>query len=463
MLYIGVDGVAPMAKIKQQRMRRFKSAVGAEEEAKIKASALGTPYTPSPRWDTNAITPGTSFMNNLAIALRNYQKTDPTRIIVSPADVAGEGEQKIMDFLRANTYTDCVIYGLDADLIVLSMWAGAKGILTVDLFREETEFTGGVKENALGEEEYLYLTVGMICDSLFESYGRSEQRKQEFIHDYVGIMNILGNDFVPHGLSVKIKAEGIEVLLAMYKHLETDEDLVYLDNDVYSYNVNVLYMLFQKIAEQEPLAILKSIRMKLDARIGMSASSKTDVEKAMSAYNDKPVEWAVERPMIRKVMMEGRDKPVWVLVDNWKEIYDSMAFFGTSPDIVTKYYFESLAWTLAYYSGTYVDTQWYYPWWLPPRFESMLDTLKSMTSLSLPNTSRSPLNPIEQLAMVLPQTSFQLLPSEYAELVKAFPQYWPIAWASYSFGRRYLWECEPMIPLIPPGQIRKMIDTVCDS
>ena len=35
-VYVAVDGVAPMAKIRQQRVRRFKSAVQAEEEALAK-------------------------------------------------------------------------------------------------------------------------------------------------------------------------------------------------------------------------------------------------------------------------------------------------------------------------------------------------------------------------------------------------------------------------------------------
>ena len=81
-LYIAVDGVAPMAKIKQQRLRRFRSAVQAEEEAKIRAEAKGVPYTQQPRWDTNAITPGTQFMKALAFALRQFAKSHNTTTTV---------------------------------------------------------------------------------------------------------------------------------------------------------------------------------------------------------------------------------------------------------------------------------------------------------------------------------------------------------------------------------------------
>ena len=464
MMYIGVDGVAPMAKIKQQRMRRFKSAVQAAEEARIKAEVLGVAANaPSaPRWDTNAITPGTAFMNNLAIALRNYEKTDPTHIIVSPADRAGEGEQKLMEYIRANnTYDDIVIYGLDADLIVLAIWHTADGTRRIDLFREETEFGGGVKENALGEEQYLYMNIHLVADTLFANYAKSDN-KAEFLYDFVGIMNLLGNDFVPHGITVKIKSEGIELLLEMYKTMETSASLVVQKDGLWQYNVEVLCVLIDKVAAEEPTHVLKAIRAKLEARVG-ATHSKSAVDQALAQHNDLPVEWKAERPLIRKVMVEGREKPVSILVENWRDLYDEKAFFGMNAEKVANHYFESLAWTLAYYSGTYVDTHWYFPWPLPPRFETLSKVLATRTSLTLPHTGRTPLKPLEQLAMVLPQSSFHLLPAEYAELIKAYPQYWPVSWESYSFGRRFLWECEPLIPLVPPERIQTMIEQVCDS
>jgi len=463
MLYIGVDGVAPMAKIKQQRMRRFKSAVSADEEARIKNEALGKPAnTPlTPRWDTNAITPGTAFMSNLAIALRNYEKSDPSHIVVSPADMPGEGEQKLMEYIRKHEYTDIVIYGLDADLIVLAIWHIADGTRHIDLFREETEFSGGVKENALGEEQFLYLDIHCICDTLFTNYAKADNRA-EFLHDFVGIMNLLGNDFVPHGLSVKIKSEGIELLLEMYKAMKTTATLVVQKDSQWVYNVEVLRTFVESIAEQEPTQILKAIRTKLDARVG-ATNSKSEVDQAIARHNDLPVLWQAEKALIRKVMVEGREKPVSMLVDTWKTLYDEKAFFGTSAETVAKQYLDSLAWTLAYYSGGYVDTHWYFPWPLPPRFETIKSVLETQISLTIPCTRRMPLKPLEQLAMVLPQSSFHLLPTEYSALLKEFPQYWPIQWESYSFGRRFLWECEPLIPLVPPERIRPMIEQICDA
>ncbi len=58
-VYIALDGVVPLAKMRQQRMRRFKSIAIAKQEKRFQSG-----------WDTNAITPGTQFMAKLAAGHR---------------------------------------------------------------------------------------------------------------------------------------------------------------------------------------------------------------------------------------------------------------------------------------------------------------------------------------------------------------------------------------------------------
>jgi 5'-3' exonuclease len=118
-VFIGVDGVVPMAKIRQQRLRRFKSRwmAGAERAAGVRKPG-------EEHWDTNAITPGTEFMEKLGLALRDLASKH-SGWTVSAADEAGEGEQKLMAWVRANreglSEKRVTVYGLDADLIVLSL------------------------------------------------------------------------------------------------------------------------------------------------------------------------------------------------------------------------------------------------------------------------------------------------------------------------------------------------------
>ena len=69
LVYIAIDGVAPMAKIKHQRMRRFKSVLdnSIKEDIAIKHNIE---YIKP--WNNSAITPGTEFMEKLTKAIITY-------------------------------------------------------------------------------------------------------------------------------------------------------------------------------------------------------------------------------------------------------------------------------------------------------------------------------------------------------------------------------------------------------
>jgi len=467
-LYIAVDGVAPMAKIKQQRMRRFKSAVVAEEESRIRAEARNETYIPQPRWDTNAITPGTQFMSALATALRTFARTMPSKILVSPADEPGEGEQKIMEYVRKHTPTDVVVYGLDADLIVLSLWASATTPTRIDLFREEVEFNGAIKTNPYDEEQFLYMNIEHLATALFNKYSRGiDQPQTQFITDFVALMSLLGNDFVPHGMTLKIKDDGVPKTLGYYRDaltqplllLRSEED----GNNTWRYNPAALKELFALFAAEEPTALLQSVSKKLEARVGATAGKSAE-EKALAAYNDLPVAWAEDECLIDRVRLPTHEYPQKVLKPGWRDVYDEKALFGASPAQASSAYLDALAWTLAYYSGEKVDLRWYYPWFLPPRHESILAALKTATlEPPLCKPREAPITPHEQLAMVLPQTSFHMLPSEYAKLPGRRAHVFPKQWGVYSFGRRFLWECEPLIPLIQPSQIKEWMEELYET
>jgi len=58
-LFLAVDGVAPRAKMNQQRGRRFRSAKDAQDLVR-KALQKGVIFPSQPRFDSNCITPGLS-------------------------------------------------------------------------------------------------------------------------------------------------------------------------------------------------------------------------------------------------------------------------------------------------------------------------------------------------------------------------------------------------------------------
>ena len=139
---MAIDGVAPRAKMNQQRSRRFRSAKDLAEATKSKritpidGSDAGAVDPYAGAFDSNCITPGTEFLlrisNCIRYFIRKKIKEDPLwrnlKVIFSGPEVPGEGEHKIMQFIRDmrndpgyKPNTRHCMYGQDADLIMLGL------------------------------------------------------------------------------------------------------------------------------------------------------------------------------------------------------------------------------------------------------------------------------------------------------------------------------------------------------
>lgn len=129
----------------QQRARRFHAAkeqISSEElksEMVLEWARRGkhvSPETLKASWDSNVITPGTPFMDKLAVNIRAFLKEQleanaswqGLRVLFSDSNVPGEGEHKIMRFVRVaraeagyDPNTRHCVHGLDADLFMLSL------------------------------------------------------------------------------------------------------------------------------------------------------------------------------------------------------------------------------------------------------------------------------------------------------------------------------------------------------
>ena len=171
-VFAAVDGVAPAAKMGQQRERRFRSA----KEARV---VRDLHIKHGKQWvdrgiDFNMISPGTQFMVDLQTYLRKELGKAMTaegvrEVTLSGADVPGEGEHKIMAELRERRKNgvsgeQTLIYGLDADLIFLSLIANCG----VHLVRENMQFSKRHKYDEFDPERfpYLYMNVNALRERL---------------------------------------------------------------------------------------------------------------------------------------------------------------------------------------------------------------------------------------------------------------------------------------------------------
>ena len=183
-----IPGVAPRAKMNQQRSRRFKAAKEAQER---QAAAPPAADDARPVFDSNCITPGTPFMmrlgEHLRFFIRRRMEEDPVwaalTVIFSGHEVPGEGEHKIMEHLRwarlAKAYppnTRHCMYGLDADLVMLSLVTHEPHFC---LMREIVTYGGArpgqpareVLENPC-REHFVFLNIGYVI--LFFFWRREE-------------------------------------------------------------------------------------------------------------------------------------------------------------------------------------------------------------------------------------------------------------------------------------------------
>ncbi|KAL6261185.1 hypothetical protein P5V15_008709 [Pogonomyrmex californicus] len=267
LLYMAIDGVAPRAKMNQQRSRRFRASKETMEkineidrirtELSLKGASLPPEKPKEEHFDSNCITPGTPFMARLSSCLHYYihdrLNNDPgwrnIKVILSDANVPGEGEHKIMDFIRRqraqpdhDPNTQHVLCGADADLIMLGLATHEPNFTIIreefkmkpkpcdicgQLGHEMRDCTGAEpnqkpEENTYGSEcQYIFVRLNVLREYLErELYMPNLPFKYDFeraVDDWVFMCFFVGNDFLPHLPSLEIREGAIDRLVALYK------------------------------------------------------------------------------------------------------------------------------------------------------------------------------------------------------------------------------------------------------
>lgn len=392
LIYLAIDGVAPRAKINQQRSRRFRAAREVADREKLeidlrkewdkkglRVQSSGdndsdpadsdskskkfknvdpTDYTETP-FDSNVITPGTPFMERLAVALREYvaqriEKNPAWRditVIFSDASVPGEGEHKIAEFIRRerthpsyNPNLRHVMYGLDADLIMLAL---ATHEVNFTILREEVFPKNGARrksssgppntqpelpsgtdvtqvDSALqaaekstsptlqaslgGRKPFLFLHVNVLREYLdfeFSHDIRSEivaaKKSDELeydlervLDDFVFMCFFVGNDFLPHLPTLDIREGAIEFLMELYKTEFVNTG--YLTSSGGNIDFVAVRKLLQRTGEKEDEIFQQR------ARRERSNQERNERERAERQGRKRPAETDVEqeRPLKRR-------------------------------------------------------------------------------------------------------------------------------------------------------------------
>jgi 5'-3' exonuclease len=304
LIYMAIDGVAPRAKLNQQRSRRYRSSregmiertvyeahMHSLEQARLQAARadadpattgiMGSFLASLPSrlssdevqevepgryagkfeteddssvesgdddlFHSNSITPGTPFFEDCTRHIEHFIRYKLTHdpkwqhltIIFSGPNVPGEGEHKIMEFIRKEKYRKdynpnlrhCIM-GQDGDLIMLGLVTHEPNLV---LLREQVIFEMdrrmALERHSKGVDMYIYnanfewLHMNILRDYLaFEFETRGVVPDNEFdleptIDDFVFLTFFVGNDFLPHMPALDIADEAFELLFATYKRL----------------------------------------------------------------------------------------------------------------------------------------------------------------------------------------------------------------------------------------------------
>jgi len=568
---IAFDGVAPVAKLNQQRERRYKSWFTSMIEKRFQSlqdKVHNTNHSSSSKtnvteWNTSSITPGTEFMKKLnstihahfsAIAMAaTYQgaataetatataetattatakaetatATETTanatttttntntnniiqcQIILSTSDKCGEGEHKIYEFIRMNPEyhrdTITVIYGLDADLIMLTL-NHLHIAPNLYIYRDTPEFISSLDSELSTSENYFFdiplfsktleehmrITLDRPNEEAQEAQQQPQQQQQVHVSavtDYIFMCFMLGNDFMPHFPSMNLRTNGMDILMNAYRacFVNTKEYLVKrVKNDCQIVWKNV-YKFISTLAEEEYHNLImehklrdKQSRGVLHRTYGSTVPpQRQQQQQEQQQYTENEVVTSVSSAdiiatdmkslMAIPLIQRSMEQYINPFSKNWEYRYYNALFDVEMTDVwvkeICKNYLEGLEWTMKYYTTGCVDWRWSYRFAYAPLLKDLLKYTPKVETQMLVPMPKSPIKDIVQLCYVLPLASHHLLPSpilaKYLRL--QCPHYYDenleFKWAYC----KYFWEAHTDLPYINISDLEKVVNTALEQ
>lgn len=341
---VAVDGPVPLAKVSQQRIRRFANG----------------PKPSSERFDNALLSPGTEIMENIHQRLQKwfYDKASsdslPRFSVYSSFHHPGEGEHKMIQILVQNldkiyhgkTPTGMhLVCGQDSDLTMLGSLIPLKNVAH---YREDRD-----TEAKTGVPDY-----DLIMMDLFKKYVYKSFIKENCEYDFVLSYYIFGNDFMPKNPALNRADKTMRDLSTAY--INTQGRLV----DVRTGKINranlIKFFSYFVDIEQENLDLMAT------------------------TYNPK---YQPEYPILTKNTKKLKNGRITLDISGFKKdwydramtCYNEMAFLSCIDCNISRYtdvevfkkdmfenYLEMLQWNIDYYLGKDVAWNFQYRYYFSP-------------------------------------------------------------------------------------------------
>ena len=452
-IFIAFDGIPPVAKLAQQKNRRYK------------AWYQNNLFNVTDKWNTANITPGTEFMDLLNSEINKFFSKGASslgvkNLIISCSDEAGEGEHKLYNYIRNNPDQhkdmNTVIYGLDADLIMLSL-NHLQFCKNIYLYREAPHFISSL-DNSLSADEHYLLNMSLFrkeLHNLMMNHFEIEKGADECITDYIFVCFLLGNDFMPHFPALNIRHDGIDLLLQLYKMLFGNNNKTLVKDGKICWRNLKVFIKHIGDNEEELLLNIYKIREKMEKKKWSEATLEEKIDK----FTNIPTQSRNIEHFINP------NENGW----RWR-YYKSIFNIDINSDVnrddiwlkqLSINFLETLEWTYTYYTNGCTDWHFCYNYSYPPLFQDLVNFIPYFDNEILDKKTNPPLNINTTLAYVLPKNSLHLLKSDIAKkLLTDFSEYYR---DDYEFNWafcRYFWECHVNFPNIDIHEFDKVVKSI---
>ncbi len=479
-VYIAIDGVAPMGKVLQQRQRRYRYLFDKkiklnekyEETATTEKDLINEPNVPITSIE---LTPGTEWMERIHISMEKYMKKldkKGIKYVYSSYHEEGEGEHKIIHYIKKNIERfeentgGVVIYGLDADLLFLSLGIG----LGYDLYimREKQVFTN--KEIDLDDfPEYNYVEI----EELHKMIAKLDLSTEDFIL----LSYLIGNDFLPHMLTLDVNRGGLDKIISAFKTVINQLNMPIMDDqgiitnklvinptnpkEDYSINHDVLFEIFKELTWTEK-HVWKNINRdpvlhQKDATINDHAAFKIKVQ---DEKKDKTLKFLLG-------LSDNTDCLSKIEFSSSKEYYShylGIECLDMDRTIIMKMvreYIVGLTWCLNYYLDDCRSWSWGYNFMVGPLIQDIINYYPE--NVNVKRVGRT-LNPVEQLVLAIPcETYHYVIDSETIKKVRSNKKIGYMFPKSYSLDinkETKLWKCMVKIPVVEYDEYIKEIKSI---
>lgn len=487
-VYIAIDGVAPMGKILQQRQRRYRflfdkkiklNAMDTIEELEemiaktsTKPNGIEEPVIPL---SSIELTPGTDYMERINNRMVAYMETLGKRnikCIYSSYHDEGEGEHKILQYIKTNLEptVPIVIYGLDADLLFLSLGLGYKYDLYV--MREKQIFAN--KEVDLDEvPEYNYVEVKQLHILI--------SNLEVSTNDFIVLCYLIGNDFLPGLLTTDVKKGGLDKIFRAWDNLkqklgiqieyENELDnilipksyLVEFDNKTLKYQINLelLKGVFSELLWTERYVWKNINRDKLLNQDGLEPEER---EKLANLKDDDKMEQLGKFISGQTTNTDFLEKIEFESAMEYYSYYLGISCIDIDKLIIKKMvwdYIGGIEWCIGYYLDKCPSWTWGYNFMITPTIRDIINFFPQSNKQIKIKYSPRTLNPVEQLVLAIPpQTYKYVIETELVNKIKSNKNIGYMLPESFQIDinkEHIFWKCQVRIPMVEYGEFETHI------